>query len=504
MTVKEQCSEILNKLSEAELLKALALLSPLAPVPAPVQPVQPVEAVAAEKELSSVMPVATQAQTVELEGVKWYDSCVMYQIYPLGLCGAPHDNDGVTVPRIERVKAFVPHLKKLNVSALYFSPVFSSDTHGYDTRDFSQIDCRLGSNADFAGVCGALHKSGIRVILDGVFNHVGRGFFGFVDLQKNRENSQYKDWFIVNFGGNSNYNDGFWYEGWEGHFELVKLNLKNPAVVDYLLSCIKGWIDEFDIDGLRLDVAYSLDPEFLKRLHSFCKGIKADFYLLGEMLHGDYNRLVNPDMLDSCTNYECYKGLYSSINSGNMFEIAHSLNRQFGKENWTLYRGKNLVCFLDNHDVSRIASILTDEKELIPAYGMLFAMPGTPCVYYGSEWGQRGDKREGDSALRPALEAPVSNELSAYVSALAAMKRGSKALSVGDFATCHIASKQLSFLRCCDNERVLVVCNTDSSSAEIPIPANSGSGVSLLTGAAVALTGKLTLAPYSFDCIRLA
>ena len=260
----------------------------------------------------------------------WSTESVFYQIYPLGFCGAPKENDGALVPRIRKVIEWIPHLKRLHADAVYFSPVFESDRHGYDTRDYAKIDCRLGSNADFAEVCKALKENGIHVVLDGVFNHVGRGFWAFQDVLQKREQSQYKDWFYIHFDGNSNYNDGFWYEGWEGHFELVKLNLDNPQVTDYLFSCIKAWIEEFQIDGLRLDVAYCLNPNFMRKLRVFCDSVKPDFFLLGEILFGDYKRIVNPEMLHSCTNYECYKGLYSSFNDLNLFEINYALNRQFG------------------------------------------------------------------------------------------------------------------------------------------------------------------------------
>ena len=271
----------------------------------------------------------------------WSTESVFYQIYPLGFCGAPKENDGVLVPRIRKVTKWIPHLKRLHADAVYFSPVFESDRHGYDTRDYTKIDCRLGSNADFAEVCKTLKESGIHVVLDGVFNHVGRGFWAFRDVLEKREQSQYKDWFYIHFDGNSNYNDGFWYEGWEGHFELVKLNLENPQVTDYLFSCIRGWIEEFGIDGLRLDVAYCLSPNFMRKLRAFCDSVKPDFFLLGEILFGDYKCIVNPEMLHSCTNYECYKGLYSSFNDLNLFEINYALNRQFGKENHAIYKGEH-------------------------------------------------------------------------------------------------------------------------------------------------------------------
>ena len=224
----------------------------------------------------------------------WAYESVFYQIYPLGFCGAPFENDGVLEHRIEKVNDWIPHIKKLGADAIYFSPVFESDTHGYNTRDYTKIDTRLGTNEDFANVCNNLHKEGIRVVLDGVFNHVGRGFWAFEDVLKNREQSPYVNWFgRIAFDGNSNYNDGLWYEGWEGNYDLVKLNLRNEEVIQHIFSAIKGWVDEFDIDGLRLDVAYCLDHDFVRRLRSFCNELKPDFFLVGETLHGDYNQLMN-------------------------------------------------------------------------------------------------------------------------------------------------------------------------------------------------------------------
>lgn len=222
----------------------------------------------------------------------WAYESTFYQIYPLGFCGAPFENDGILEHRILKVNEWIPHIKKLGMNAIYFSPVFESDTHGYNTRDYTKIDCRLGTNDDFRQVVENCHKAGIKVIIDGVFNHVGRGFWAFQDVLEKRWDSPYKDWFHISFDGNSNYNDGLWYEGWEGNYDLVKLNLRNPAVADHIMDCVKGWIDEFDIDGLRLDVAYCLDHDFLRRLRSHCDGLKADFFLLGELLHGDYNQFV--------------------------------------------------------------------------------------------------------------------------------------------------------------------------------------------------------------------
>ena len=428
----------------------------------------------------------------------WAYESVFYQIYPLGFCGAPFENDGVLEHRILKVNDWIPHIKKLGTDAIYFSPVFESDTHGYNTRDYKKIDVRLGTNEDFKEVCDNLHKEGIKVVLDGVFNHVGRGFWAFQDVLKNREASPYVSWFHrIDFAGNSGYNDGLWYEGWEGNYDLVKLNLRNEDVINHLLECVSGWIDEFDIDGLRLDVAYCLDHDFVRRLRSFCDSKKQDFFLLGEMLHGDYNQMVNDGMLHSATNYECYKGLHSSFNSMNMFEINHSLLRQFGPENWTIYRGKHMLSFVDNHDVSRVASILGNEKHLPLIYAMAFGMPGIPCVYYGSEWGTKADKSQGDPALRVSFEAPEWNELTDFIAKLAEIKKESHALNYGDFRSVVLTNQQCIFERKTEKERVLVAINASDAPYTAHFDAGCGQAQELLTGCVHDFGGGSQLKPYS-------
>ena len=459
-------------------------------------------------------------------GAMWAYETTFYQIYPLGFCGADRVNaapcSSVPLARsvvrddaapIRRIGAWAAYLKCEGFGAALLNPLFESDSHGYDTRDMTVVDRRLGSNADFADVCAELHARGIRVVLDAVFNHVGRGFWAFQDVREHKWDSPYKDWFHISFDGNSAYDDGFWYEGWEGHYELVKLNLQNPAVVDYLLGCVKGWVDEFGIDGLRLDVAYMLDRDFMRRLHAFTRELKQDFVLIGETLHGDYNQIVNEEMLDSCTNYECYKGLYSSFNSQNMFEIAHSLHRQFGSDPWCIYRGKHLLSFADNHDVPRLASILTDARCLRPAYGLLFGMSGVPCVYYGSEWGATGEKGgpDGDWALRPAFGEPQRDGLSEFIARLAHLRSGegaglsetgardvSRALAYGGYRNVVIQNKQLLFERTCDDVRLLVAVNAVDEAFTFDAGELSGRFVDVLADGAptVELSGSLELASF--------
>ena len=295
----------------------------------------------------------------------WFDNAVLYHIYPLGFCGAPRFNEGDKVEyRLDKLVSWIPHLKEMSVDAVYLGPVFESAEHGYDTTDYKMIDRRLGDTESFKAICAELHSNGIRVILDGVFNHVGRNFFAFKDVQEKGSASKYCGWFHnLNFGGQSPCGDNFWYEGWNGHYNLVKLNLRNPQVVEHLFDAVNYWIDEFEIDGIRFDAADSMDFEFFKRIRAMCKGKKSDFWLMGEIIFGDYKRWANPEMLDSVTNYECYKGLYSSHNDANYFEIDYSINRQFGKSG--IYKGINLYNFVDNHDVNRLASTLKNPEHIL-------------------------------------------------------------------------------------------------------------------------------------------
>ena len=336
----------------------------------------------------------------------WAADAVFYHIYPLGACGAPLRNDfgSPLAPRLASLFDDLDRWQGLGVTALYLGPVFESSAHGYDTADYYRVDRRLGDEALLKNFVAECHARGIKVILDGVFNHVGRDFWAFADLKRHGQGSPFVDWFRgVRFGAQSPFGDAFTYEGWQGCMDLVRLRLEHPAVREHLLAAVGQWMDAFDIDGLRLDVADELEVGFVRELVRFCKAKRPDFWLLGEMIHGDYRRIVNAEMLDSATNYACYKGLWSSLNDGNYFEIAHSLERHFGAGG--IYRGLPLYAFVDNHDVNRVASKLGEKALLYPFYILLLTMPGIPSIYYGSEWGIEGKKANGsDAQLRPVLD----------------------------------------------------------------------------------------------------
>lgn len=433
----------------------------------------------------------------------------------MGFCGCdkwnnyslPVDSDYKS--NITRVITWIDHLKRLGVNAVYFSPIFQSDKHGYDTRDYYTVDYRLGRNEDFAKVCDELHKNGIRVVLDGVFNHVGRGFWAFNDVQRNRQGSAYKDWFYIDWNRNSSNNDSFWYEGWEGHYDLVKLNLHNQQVREHLFGAIRKWIDLFHIDGLRLDVAYCLDEDFLKSLRSFCNeqcdGLshtKGEFLLLGEIIYSNDLKRVNNEMLYSATNYEIYKGLYSSIQSNNMFEISYSLNRLFGQGG--ILKDSHLFSFVDNHDVERIASLLGGEKYLPIIYGMLFSIPGVPCVYYGSEFSCKGKKSDGDDCLRPFIQNPQWNSLTDFISRLSQIHKNYSALSYGNYENVHINNKQLIYKRSntCPfsgkKSTVYVAINLDDKEMEVKTNLN-GNMKNIFTNENVYFNGKINLPAVSFQ-----
>lgn len=407
----------------------------------------------------------------------WANGSIFYHIYPLGFCGAPRNNDFVSpvCSRIKKVECWIEHIKSLGVNSVYFGPVFESTFHGYDTADYFKIDRRLGTNKDFAEVVQAFHEKGIRVIIDGVFNHVGRKFDNFKKLLEEGETSEYRDWFSkVNFFDKSPYGDPFSYEGWEGHYDLVKLNLQNQDVKNYLFSAVEYWIDKFEIDGLRLDVAYCLDRKFTRELSIICKQKNPEFLLLGEMINGDYNMLANNEMLDTVTNYECYKGLYSSHNEKNYFEIAYAFNRQYGQ--YGIYKNIFLYNFVDNHDVTRIGSILKNKNHLKTIYAMLFTMPGMPSIYYGSEFGIEGKKENSsDDALRPELdlnklyEDEEGKKLNDHISVLAKIRSEHDALKMGKYKQIYLNHEQIVFLREAEDEKVVCAINASEKEIEVKI-----------------------------------
>ena len=432
--------------------------------------------------------------------MSWAQDAMFYHIYPLGLCGAPERNDftSAPVPRLESLSPWIDHIAALNLNAVYLGPLFESTRHGYDTADYFQVDRRLGDEQTLKRIVGAMKARGLRVILDGVFNHVGRDFWAFRDVQANGRDSPYVGWFhSISFDGRSPLGDPFSYEGWAGHHDLVKLNLKHPEVREHLFRAVEMWIREFAIDGLRLDAADVMDHDFLRALAEHCRHLRPDFWLMGEVVHGDYRQWAHPQMLDATTNYEAYKSLYSSHADRNYFEIAYTLNRQFGSGG--LYRGLPLYAFADNHDVSRVASKLTHSAHLYPLHILLFTIPGVPSIYYGSEWGIAGIRTDSsDRMLRPCLRLDPTPfpepELAECIRRLAALRRDLPALRTGDYEQLYVASEQFAFARRTADQTIIVAVNASAEELSIPLR-ESRPMFDLLNGEPVD-GGRVTLHPY--------
>ena len=418
--------------------------------------------------------------------MSWYNEATFYHIYPLGLTGAPKENDyGTPVHRLNTLLPWIDHIKEIGCTALYIGPLFESVGHGYETTDYKKLDSRLGTNEDLTNFVKACHDKGIRVIFDGVFNHTGRDFFAFKDIQKYREYSPFVNWYCnVNFGGNTEYNDGFSYENWGGYNLLVKLNQRNPEVQNYICDVIRFWVSEFDIDGIRLDAADVLDFDFMRVLRHTADEVKKDFWLMGEVIHGDYSRWVNGQTLHSVTNYALHKALYSGHNDHNYFEIAHTVKYLQNMGDLDLYN------FVDNHDVERIHTKLQNKAHFAPVHVLLYTLPGVPSIYYGSEFGIDGKKEKfSDASLRPALDlkdyadAVTKNPCTALIAALGKVRQGTPALSYGSYSELALTNRQFAFARDLDGVRVIVTVNNDDSEAEMNLPTGSADEyVGALTG----------------------
>jgi len=428
----------------------------------------------------------------------WYDEAVFYHIYPLGLSGAPKQNDyGEPVHRLKEMKGWIDHIKAIGFNAIYIGPLFESVGHGYETTDYKKLDSRLGDNEDLKDFVKTCHEKGVRVIFDGVFNHTGRDFFAFQDIKENRENSRYKDWYCnVNFWGNNEYNDGFSYENWGGYNLLVKLNQHNPEVKDYIRDVIRFWVEEFDVDGIRLDAADVLDFEYMKVMRQVANEVKPDFWLMGEVIHGDYTKWANDSTLHSVTNYQLHKALYSGHNDHNYFEIAHTVKRLNDMGGLKLYN------FSDNHDVERIYTKLNNKNHFTPVHILVYTLPGVPSMYYGSEFGIEGRKEQGsDDSLRPQLrladyaDAVEKNPCTKLIAKLGKVRQSTKALSYGDYRELLLTNRQYAFSRNFEGSSVVVTVNNDDGDYTMTLPAgNAAEYIGTLSGEKVSVVnGNITV-----------
>ena len=269
----------------------------------------------------------------------------------------------------------------------------------------------------------------------------------------------------------------------------MKLNQRNPAVKDYICDVIRFWVSEFDIDGIRLDAADVLDFDFMKALRQTANEVKTEFWLMGEVIHGDYTRWVNEGTLHSVTNYQLHKALYSGHNDHNYFEIAHTVRRLY-EMGGNRPDGLKLYNFVDNHDVERIYTKLQNKAQFFPVHVLLYTLPGIPSIYYGSEFGIEGKKeRYSDDSLRPALQladyknAATENPCTRLITALGKIRQQTKALSLGDYKELLLTNRQYAFSRDLNGTSVVVTVNNDENPAQIHVVAgNGGAYVGALSG----------------------
>ncbi len=330
----------------------------------------------------------------------WVDHVIWWQVYPLGFVGAEAEAVDRTEHRLDRIEGWFDYLLELGCNGLALGPVFASETHGYDTVDHLRVDSRLGTDSDMDALIGAARAKGIRVLLDGVFNHVGRSHPQFVRAEQDGPDSDAGRWFR-------------WKDGrprtFEGHDLLVELNHDERAVQEHVAQVMTHWLDR-GVDGWRLDAAYAVSPAFWAAVLPRVREAHPDAWIVGEMIHGDYASYVQESGLDAITQYELWKATWSALKDANFFEFAHALGRHD-----ELLPTFVPATFVGNHDVTRIASTLDDDDADIAA-ALLFFVAGTPTVYYGDEQGFRGIKEErvgGDDDIRPEFPA-TPDDLAPY------------------------------------------------------------------------------------------
>lgn len=400
----------------------------------------------------------------------WARRAVFYHAHTLGLLGAPLSNDlsGPIEPRLADLRKWYDHIAGLGVDTVCLGPVFQSLSHGYDTVDYLTVDRRLGDNELLRQIVKEFHSQGIRVILDGVFHHTSREFFAFRDLCAHERDSRYADWYMVNWDGESGYEDGFACECWGDVEELPKLNLDNPDVRDHLFDVARYWLGEFVIDGWRLDAAYSIPPGFWWEFRRVCKEARPDCFLLGELMHGDYRTHVAHDLLDSGTNYQGHAAVWRSLNERNYDQLRAISERAWHPE-WGIYKDLVLMNFLGNHNVSRILAQLNDSRHVYLALIFLMTAPGIPCLYYGDEIGLRDESRA--VMLAPDSDWP-DREHAIYrvIHRLASIRKSDPSLAFGDFNVLAVSDVTFAYFRRLNEHQAIVALNSDDSPTTLDVP----------------------------------
>jgi cyclomaltodextrinase len=412
---------------------------------------------------------------------------IWWQLHPLSFVGAESDSAGVEpAHRLGRIVDWFDYAVEIGVSGIALGPVFASRTHGYDTTDHFRIDPRLGDDTDFRVLLAAAHDRGLRVLLDGVFNHVGRDFPAFVAAEAGGPEAA---WFRRE-------HDGGWAR-FEGHEMLVALNHDEPAVADHVVDVMGHWLAA-GADGWRLDAAYAVPPRFWARVLPRVRERFPDSYVVGEVIHGEYAEIVEASGMDAVTQYELWKAIRSAVEERNLFELDHALGRHDDMLDTFVP-----LTFVGNHDVTRIASAIHDERHLPHALVTLFTVAGTPSVYYGDEQAFRGTKQErvgGDDAIRrqfpssPADLSPLGESTYKLHQELIGLRRRHPWLHRARTTTLHLTNMALLYEVRAGDHRLVTALNLDDTPLEHDVAGISGvlAGVARLDGSAV------TVAPHGW------
>jgi cyclomaltodextrinase / maltogenic alpha-amylase / neopullulanase len=383
----------------------------------------------------------------------WVEHVIWWHLYPLGFVGA-YPAEPPPSPdehRLRRIGEWFDHAIRLGASGIALGPIFASRTHGYDTTDHYRIDPRLGTDDDFDALVDQAHRRGLRILLDGVFNHVG---IEFADTAWFRRRGSDVDTF-------------------EGHGDLIALDHDNQAVIDYTAAVMAHWLRR-GADGWRLDAAYAVADRFWARVLPSVREAFPDAWFVAEIIHGDYSARVRASGFDSVTQYELWKATWSSLNDGNLYEL-----------DWALLRHNEFLdtfvpmTFVGNHDATRIASRLDDIRHLEHALVLLFTCGGTPSVYAGDEYAYRGFKEErfgGDDAVRPEFTTPpadsdvVSEDAFRLHQYLIGLRRRHPWLHTARTSPLRLANRQYVYQSRAGADALIIALNIDDTPLPISLP----------------------------------
>ncbi|MDU0344977.1 alpha-amylase family glycosyl hydrolase [Microbacterium sp. KSW2-29] len=416
----------------------------------------------------------------------WPEHVLWWHLYPLGFVGAPIrdgvDPDAEPEHRLDRLEPWLDHVIELGLNGLLLGPVFAAETHGYDTVDHFRIDPRLGDDADFDRLVAAARERGIRILLDGVFNHVGRGHPAFRDQREDGPQLFRGRWIDGRFEA----------DVFEGHDALVALDHSSPAVADLVVEIMCHWLER-GVDGWRLDAAYAVPPTFWAEVLPRVRERFPGAWFLGEVIHGEAAQIVQESSMDSLTQYELWQGIWHGIADGNLFELGHAIERHD-----ELLRVFVPQTFVGNHDVTRIASAVG--VDLVPhALAVLFTVAGTPSVYAGDEFGWTAVKEErlgGDDAVRPEFPAsPADAEGDARIfeahRALIALRRRKPWLWRAHTDVVELANTAIVLRTATADDAVVVALNIGDEPVTLP----AADARAVVTGDGTLADGRVELGP---------